>query len=76
MNGGNEYMLPTLLSIHSCLKNSGTKAWLLLLLFRVNNKEELSSNLVPACVLDLGKVLLLPSFGELPQWAVVGEYCV
>ncbi|XP_041000643.1 inositol oxygenase 1-like isoform X1 [Juglans microcarpa x Juglans regia] len=23
--------------------------------------------------LDLGKVLLLPSFGELPQWAVVGD---
>ena len=22
---------------------------------------------------DLGKVLLLPSFGELPQWAVVGD---
>lgn len=26
-------------------------------------------------VSDLGKVLLLPKFGELPQWAVVGEYC-
>lgn len=25
-------------------------------------------------VLDLGKVLLLPSFGGLPQWAVVGEF--
>ena len=24
---------------------------------------------------DLGKVLLHPSFGELPQWAVVGELC-
>lgn len=23
---------------------------------------------------DLGKVLLLPKFGGLPQWAVVGEY--
>ncbi|KAL2516317.1 Inositol oxygenase 1 [Forsythia ovata] len=26
-----------------------------------------------ALVHDLGKVLLLPSFGELPQWAVVGD---
>ena len=25
---------------------------------------------------DLGKVLLLPSFGGLPQWAVVGEFSV
>lgn len=25
------------------------------------------------CATDLGKVLLLPSFGALPQWAVVGE---
>lgn len=24
---------------------------------------------------DLGKVLLLPKFGGLPQWAVVGENC-
>ena len=24
-------------------------------------------------VSDLGKILLLPQFGELPQWAVVGE---
>jgi len=22
---------------------------------------------------DLGKILVLPAFGELPQWAVVGE---
>ncbi|KAM3232872.1 inositol oxygenase 1 [Capsicum annuum] len=26
-----------------------------------------------ALIHDLGKVLLLPSFGELPQWAVVGD---
>ncbi|KAK4391751.1 Inositol oxygenase 4 [Sesamum angolense] len=26
-----------------------------------------------ALIHDLGKVLCLPSFGELPQWAVVGE---
>lgn len=25
------------------------------------------------CFIDLGKVLLHPSFGELPQWAVVGD---
>lgn len=24
-------------------------------------------------LLDLGKVLLHPSFGQLPQWAVVGD---
>ncbi|RXI06008.1 hypothetical protein DVH24_018050 [Malus domestica] len=29
-----------------------------------------------ALIHDLGKVLLLPSFGELPQWAVVGEHYV
>ena len=27
-------------------------------------------------VSDLGKVLLLPSFGGLPQWAVVGKWHV
>lgn len=27
-------------------------------------------------VSDLGKVLLLPQFGQLPQWAVVGEHRV
>lgn len=26
-----------------------------------------------SCFIDLGKVLLHPSFGELPQWAVVGD---
>ena len=25
------------------------------------------------CVSDLGKILVLPKFGELPQWAVVGK---
>lgn len=30
-------------------------------------------NLVVSWVVDLGKVLNLPSFGGLPQWAVVGE---
>lgn len=29
--------------------------------------------LVCVCESDLGKVLLHPSFGELPQWAVVGD---
>lgn len=28
---------------------------------------------VCVCESDLGKVLLHPSFGELPQWAVVGD---
>lgn len=30
-------------------------------------------NIFHLCCLDLGKVLLHPSFGELPQWAVVGD---
>ncbi|WJX24335.1 inositol oxygenase 1 [Trifolium repens] len=34
-------------------------------------KELVSSVLASAS--DLGKVLLLPSFGGLPQWAVVGD---
>ncbi|RXH74676.1 hypothetical protein DVH24_029397 [Malus domestica] len=29
-----------------------------------------------ALIHDLGKVLLLPSFGELPQWAVVGDFAI
>jgi hypothetical protein len=61
--------------MHTCkLINISKLPILLMLCVRLRVQDNLFQ--ITISFSDLGKVLLLPEFGGLPQWAVVGVYSI